>query len=259
LGFAWEHVLAVLISFRFNGSISDLYCLVLLSSTFMFDCWLYGTMSDHPILRLKEIVLLIHVTCFDYHYRISGNLVRITTRLLPVLVISALNSVIYAATHSGFSLGLFFGFLSCPPPPLSSVSSFALALLLLSYPLPNVVNTYLTFAWMWGVMTPVCIVHAGIYEGIYVLYSLAMLPPYFLLTFSWLGLSLLWLTSWLLFPLSFGLVELKWPVNHYLVTSHSFTVLNLSFSVFYVQIISQTMFGCGGRDHAFQSPFTSLC
>jgi len=105
LGFAWEHVFAVLMCFGFNGNLSDLYCLVLLSSTFMFDCWLSGTVSDHPILRLKEIILLIHVTCSDYHYRISGNLVRLITRLLSVLVISALNSVIYAATHSGFSLG----------------------------------------------------------------------------------------------------------------------------------------------------------
>jgi len=110
----------------------------------------------------------------------------------------------------------------------------------------------------WGIMIPVCTIHVGVYEGIYVFYSLAMLSSYLSLTFSWSVLSLHWINPRLLLPLSFGLIKVKWVETHYLVTNHSITVFSLSFSMFYVQFISLTLFGCGGRVHVFHSPFTSL-
>ena len=103
LNFAWEHEVTVLVPFGFNGNFSHLHCLALLSSTSMLQCWLSDMMATLSILRFKELILLVHATCYDYHYRKYGNLVRIIHRMVPVLVISALNSVICVATHSGCS------------------------------------------------------------------------------------------------------------------------------------------------------------
>jgi len=110
----------------------------------------------------------------------------------------------------------------------------------------------------WGFVIPVCNIHVDVYEGIYVLYSLALRFPCLSLPFSWLILALFWINPRLLLFLSFGLLKVKWVHTFYLVPNHSFTVFCLSFTVLYVTFKSLTLFGCGGRVQVFHSSFPSL-